>query len=144
MNRDDLKYRVWSVSDEKYITNVALLPSGEIFYISDNLDGSVELWEPDPPVGVERCTGRHDVAGKLIYEDDVVVVPKGDELVEYVVKWRNSMWCLYHWPHEYKPLDDFDYRQNGVRQRVEGPCRQCRIVGNIHDKEKNEQKANVQ
>ena len=130
MNRDDLKYRAWSVSDEKYITNVVLVPTGVVLRISENGDGSCELWG-GPPVGVERCTGRHDAAGGLIYEDDVVVVPKGDELVEYVIKWHNSVWCLYHQPHDYKPLDDFDYRQ-------------CRIVGNIHDKEQHEQKENVQ
>ena len=119
MNRDDLKYRVWSVSDEKYITNVALLPSGEIFYISDNFDGSVELWEPGPPVGVERCTGLKDEDGELIYEGDFIKVD--DEASRREVCWFRGEW-------------------NVTGERLTDLCRtrRVRVVGNIHDKERNE------
>ena len=137
MNRDDLKFRVYDTQEQRYLCedSAAYLDNyGRLVEYGNYIEEAY----PGRYI-VERCTGLHDVAGELIYKDDVVVVPRGDELVEYIVRWRKSMWCLYRWPHDYKPLDDFDYHQNGVRQRVEGPFRQCRIVGNIHDKEKNEQ-----
>lgn len=112
MNRDDLKYRVWSVSDEKYITNVVLIPTGVVLRISENGDGSCELWG-GPPIGVERCTGLKDEDGELIYKGDFIRVDDEDSRRE--VCWFHGEW-------------------NVTGERLADLCRtrRVKVVGNIH------------
>lgn len=145
MNEARFLFRVYDNYNRVYVTDSLIL------HIKDGTR-NYELFSPDAKqYTMEQCTGMEDCDGNLIFEGDKVEVPimmwtekitSAIPVIKYVV-WDKKEWKLAsmikrecsnpNCPYETKK---FDF---GARSNLSS-FTNCRVVGNIHEVEKNEQR----
>lgn len=130
---DIFKVRVWNVSGGYYLPDFYLTPAGEVCEFGVfNGTPMVRKFNDQENYRKERCTGQTDMAGRLIFENDVVMVyrPMMDAYEKAVVIWADaeSCWvCKWLKPAEVKK-DCWHSADSGTY--FQGS--HCRVVGNIH------------
>ena len=140
MNKDDLKFRVWDNEEKCY-------QESDADYCRINYNGELEcMFTYDNGIGcryeyiqdrcsIERCTGFTDNYEIPIYEKDRIKIEdpiKGiKQDTEYCVGWTKGCWYALG-AHGMQRLSELLENHSVL------------VLGSIHDKEKNEQKENIQ
>ena len=108
----------------RLIADEAIVPKGQVFYISDNVLDSTVYARIVIPETVGQYTGLIDKNGKKIFEGDIVKIPIYEgcqERVIAVVAWDIKKAVFYLHGKRVK-TDFYHYFGND-----------CEIIGNIYD-----------
>ena len=131
-NRDDLKFRVWNPTAQKYEVyeqcHYFLRDDGCRVILEDSQRWSDGITYEDLPYNeeIERCTGLKDHNEKLVYQNDRIhiedPIPGVQEDVDLVVKWDKGGWVGQGKHGKYSLWAALTHRK-------------VRVVGTIHDGE---------
>ena len=116
------RHRVWNTKRECFITarNTLIDNLGDLY----EMKGGLKPLSADIHI-VDKCTGRRDTAGDMIYAGDIV---SGDFGSGFPTPWLIT-WSTVHGRtgfHSINRRGQFGDYHGGV------PC-DCKIIGNVHE-----------
>lgn len=132
--QDRFKCRVWDKDAKEYLTLykedektgmhsywIGWDNSGVYQYDRDVEKDIVYVTDISQFVEIEQCTGVKDESEDLIYENDIVELDDGTELVNAVIEWDNNAGC---WNIR---TSDTIYTFDNLYGN------EMRVIGNIHE-----------
>ena len=127
--QDRFRFRVWDKQKCKYVEDqygelyFAIDIEGNLIAYADNYSDRLNCDNGDfgDDFIKEQCTGLKDESEDLIYENDIVELDDGTELVNAVIEWDNNAGC---WNIR---TSDTIYTFDNLYGN------EMRVIGNIHE-----------
>lgn len=105
---DDLfKFRAVNIKtkEAEYIDNLYWFEENQVSFVRDGIaHGATGDYL------IDRCTGKYDANGRLIYENDILLSPDFEDPYPVTVRWHDELAAFDIWV--YCGEDDWSYRES--------------------------------